>query len=287
MSPDDTLINRRQRRSALITPALRPDRYVNALTCGAAVAIVDLEDSVAVDKKYDARQMAAEFFSLQVETETVRGIRINALTTEHGLRDLLTIADWPSKPISILVPKADSPRDFDIVAEILDRDDYKPLLYALIETPRAVADVQTIAAHNRVAGLSFGAADYAMMIRATRESMPLLSARQAIVNAAHRHGKMAVDSPFFELEDTDSLIRETASAKSWGFHAKGAVHPSQIEVIDSWFAPTPEEIRVAYEILESGALDSGIANINGRMVGAPIAEDAHKTVQEYERGSNV
>lgn len=287
MPSADAPVTGRPRRSALVTPALRPDRYLSALTCGAAVAIVDLEDSVAEDKKRDARRMAAEFFSMSTDTETLRGIRINALTTEHGLYDLLALTEWSAKPTSILVPKAESPRDFDIVAEVVDQPGYQPLLYALVETPRAIDEVQAIAAHPRVAGLSFGAADYALLIGATRDSMSLISARQAIVNAARRYGKMAVDSPFFELEEVEALVREANEAKSFGFHGKGAVHPSQVEIIDACFSPTAEEIAFAYDVVESSSRNSGIARINGRMVGAPIAQAARNTIEEYEGGRHV
>jgi (S)-citramalyl-CoA lyase len=272
------------RRTWLLTPGLRTDRYVRALCCGADVTMVDIEDSVAVEQKSEAREFTRDFFKMSVDSSTVRGIRINGLTTIEGLLDLIDISRWNDKPQLILLPKAESPRDFDIVSAIIDTDRYTPELYALIETPTAVAQVADIAAHPRVAGLGFGAADYAITLGADGDWEPMSFARSAIVNAAHQHGKVAIDSPFFRLEDEDSLAAEANLARSWGFHGKGAIHPGQIEVIAAAFRSTEDELQFAREVIASADQSDGITTVRGHMIGAPFIAAARNIVNREEVG---
>ena len=50
-------------RSLLFVPGDRPDRMVKALDAGADALILDLEDSVAPDKKSEARKAVADFLA--------------------------------------------------------------------------------------------------------------------------------------------------------------------------------------------------------------------------------
>ncbi|WP_340682640.1 CoA ester lyase [Amycolatopsis coloradensis] len=271
----------RDRRSCLLTPALRTDRYMGALTCGATVALVDLEDSVIPAMKEEGRHAARDFFSMTVDTKTLRGVRINSLTTAYGLQDVVDIATWPCRPQGILLPKADSPRDFDILAEVLDTDTYRPELYALIESARAVEEVSEIAAHPRVAGVAFGAADYAVTIGADVRASSMLTVRQLIANSARRHGKIAIDSPCFALDGDASLLDECATAKAAGFEGKGAIHPHHVKAINEAFAPTEKELEFARAIVDSDAREVAVLELNGRMIGPPFVEAAVRLVERF------
>lgn len=268
------------KRSFLLTPALRPDRYQRALTCGAATSLIDIEDSVAREFKTRARKEAQRFFDIAADGDSTRGIRVNALTTRDGLLDLIEISRWEHKPDAILIPKVEAARDIDIVSAVLDGDGYTPHLYALIETPRAIAAVSAIASHQRLTGLGFGAADYGLRLGGNHEWGPLSYARSALVNAALEHNKIAIDSPFFNLAAPEELRNEADTAKSWGFYGKGAVHPDQIPIIDAAFAPTDDEVRFARAVIAEADRGPGIAAVGGRMVGAPFIAAARTLVNE-------
>ncbi|MFF2073156.1 HpcH/HpaI aldolase/citrate lyase family protein [Kitasatospora sp. NPDC058162] len=207
-----------------MTPATRVDRYASALTLGADVALVDLEDSVAADAKDRARRDARAFFA-QDAGPCVLGIRVNALSTLNGTKDLVAIAAYPRKPDLILLPKTETSRDIALLAAILDTPAYTPILFALIETPRAVDHLPGILAAPRLSGAVFGSADYALELGTHTGWEAMRHARHTIANSCAAAGLIAVDTPYFELDDTVGLSAEAHRAKEIGFHGKGAVHP--------------------------------------------------------------
>lgn len=61
----------------------------------------------------------------------------------------------------LLVPKVESAREVELIATVLDADDEQPRVWALIETPRAIQRLPEILGFRSLAGVVFGAADYA------------------------------------------------------------------------------------------------------------------------------
>ncbi|MFD4370067.1 aldolase/citrate lyase family protein [Streptomyces sp. NPDC058486] len=181
-----------------ITPGHASERFPTAYRCGADVALVDLEDSVPSAAKPSARAAARSFLAASAMTDSTLGVRISSPTTLDGVHDLAALAALPVKPQIVLIPKVESPRDVEIVAGVLDTPDYTPLLYALIETPRAVEALASIVRAGRIAGVLFGTADYATATGSAMGWDAMLHARSALVTSAAAAGIPAIDSPFFD-----------------------------------------------------------------------------------------
>lgn len=267
----------------MLTPATAPQRLAKAVAAGPDVSMADLEDSVASADKQLARDGAARFFAQPHDVPT--GVRINAPGTPDGALDLLALRDWAHRPRFVLVPKVESARDIETVAGILDTDDYAPQIYALIETPRAIEDIAAIVRAHRLAGVAFGAADYAAQTGCRQTWEALLYARSALVNSAMARGIPALDSPFFDLHDLDGLARECERAKSLGYCGKGAVHPRQVPVIDAAFRPTPAETAQAHAVLAAARTSRGaITSVEGAMVGRPFFLAAQAVAEQSQTG---
>jgi (S)-citramalyl-CoA lyase len=58
-------------------------------------------------------------------------------------------------------------------------------------------------------------------------------------------GITPIDAPFFDLRDQARLKQEVAAAMAFGFAAKAAIHPTQIEAIEAALAPSAEAVAVA------------------------------------------
>ncbi|MFG2645938.1 HpcH/HpaI aldolase/citrate lyase family protein [Streptomyces sp. NPDC048370] len=258
-----------------ITPGHGPGRFPTAHQCGADVALVDLEDSVPAAAKPTARAAARSFFTASAATDCALGVRISSPTTLDGVHDLAAISAFAVKPPIILVPKVESPRDFEIVAGALDTPEYSPLLYALIETPRAVEALPDIVRADRIAGVLFGTADYATATGSTMEWEPMLHARSAVVTSAAAAGIPAIDSPFFDLDDLDGLRREAENVKALGFAGKSCVHPGQLPTVAEVFSPSPEEIDAARAIVDAAeTADGRIVRVGHQMIGPPMVAAA-------------
>jgi citrate lyase beta subunit len=274
---------RLDRKSIICTPATSTTWYRVARSCGADVGLVDLEDSVAPERKEAARSAAAEYFNPAGDVACDLALRINSPIGLDGVRDLLAVAAYVHRPAIVLIPKVESARDIEIVAGVLDSDRYAPELYAVVETPRGVAQLTAIAQAPRLGGLVFGAGDYALETGAALRWGPLQFARSAIANAAGAAGLPAVDSPSFDVRDVEGLWREARLAKALGFCGKVAVHPRQVPVVNAVFSPSTEEIAHARGIVAAGK-DTGmdVAAVDGQMVGTPFFSAARALLDQVD-----
>jgi citrate lyase beta subunit len=267
----------------IITPGLRTDRFAGAQGSGAAVAIVDIEDSVALPDKQTARTAAEAFFALP-EPPCTLGIRMNRLTALDGIKDLAALAAYTRRPDLIVVPKVESGRDIEVVAAAVDTEGYTPDIWALIESPRAFADLSAIMRASRLGGVIFGSADYAATIGCGLDWESLRYARSALVNAATAAGLPAIDAPTWKLDDAEALRRDAEQAKDLGFRGKGCVHPRHVPVINEVFAPTPKEIAQARAIVAAADASGGtVTTVDGQMRGTPFFTAARALVDEADR----
>jgi (S)-citramalyl-CoA lyase len=146
-----------------------------------------------------------------------------------------------------------------------------PGIVPLIETVRGLNGAQEIASAPGVVAMMFGGGDFAAELGVQLAWEPLLAARGALVLACAGAGIPAIDVPFVGLEDVEGLLAETRAAKALGFSAKAAIHPAQVEPINSVLRPTPEEIAEAEEAARVFAAAGGAAvRFRGRMLEAPI-----------------
>ena len=68
-------------------------------------------------------------------------------------------------------------------------------------------------------------------------------ARVRMITACRANGIDAIDGPFGNFKDPDGYRREATWAATLGAVGKWAIHPSQIEIANDVFAPTPHEIE--------------------------------------------
>ncbi len=262
----------------LITPAsASPERLDSMRTAAADVAVLDLEDSVPHDRKDAARAAAIDYLTKEPGGTTVLGLRLNAPSTVPGMKDVVAVTESSLRPAVLVVPKVESAWDVELVATVLGSDEeQQPRVWALIETPRAIQCLPGILGSRFLAGVVFGAADYAAAAGCSRSSSALWYPRSALACAAAAAGVPAIDSPFFDLEDPDGLRREAEEAKDLGFVGKGAVHPTQLPLIRQAFLPSAQELAAAQAVVTAAdAVHGGITTVNGQMVGPPMLAAAH------------
>lgn len=262
-------------RSWLFTPATRPERFAHAAASGVDIAIIDLEDSVSPADKVAARHTAVTFIKSHRPAELPLALRINGLDTPAGIEDLCALFDQGAQPDYLILPKTESASHLQILDRLLTSTGSQALLIGLIESLRGLSAVETIAtATTRLTGLMFGAADMAADIGAVTTWEALAHARSRIINACSASGIVAIDAPFFDIHDQEGLEAEVLKATVFGFTAKAAIHPAQIDVINTLFTPTEAEIRWARSILAENA--KGVGTLNGMMIDEAVARQARR-----------
>ncbi|WP_120499535.1 CoA ester lyase [Roseovarius sp. EL26] len=254
-------------RSVLYIPGSKERALDKARSLPADAIIFDLEDAVAPDAKASARATLAEALKTGGYGKRGKIVRINALTTEWGWQDVRALKDAGAD--AILLPKVNSVSDVDVLADLVGPN--MPI-WTMMETPVSVFNAREIASHRQVEGLVTGTNDLTkdLAARSRADRLPLMLALQSIVMAARAARIVAVDGVYNRFRDGDGLKAECEQGRDLGFDGKTLIHPAQIEITNTAFAPTNSEIELAerqiaaYE--ESQASGQGIAVVDGQIV---------------------
>ncbi|MGL5742155.1 MAG: HpcH/HpaI aldolase/citrate lyase family protein [Legionella sp.] len=269
-------------QALLFTPGNKPERFAKALSSGANGLILELEDAVPPNEKDQARDNVIQFLTTK-HPELLTIIRINHITTDAGLPDLLALKEANIHCDAILYPKTESAEELNIIANILNLKARNIQLLGLIETAKGLHHLNSIVLNSPVNGLVFGAADFAADVGCQLSWEALLYARYQIIQAAALTHIPAIDSPFFDFANGEQLIAETIKVKELGFKGKLAIHPKQIAPIKQNFAPTQEQVETAKKIIEIFEHAEGKAcQYNGQMVDVPVYKHAQQIVQLAE-----
>lgn len=270
--------------SLLFVPGSRPDRFAKAKAAGAGLTVIDLEDAVPADEKDSARKSALD----HIRSEPAMGwaIRINAVTTADGIRDLAALTTSETMPPYLLVPMVEAATEVEIVASALA--DACPALIPLIETPKGLRHAHEIAGAAKVAAMMFGGGDFSAELGVELAWEPLLAARQQFVLACSEHALPAIDVPYIHLDDEAGLAEECSRAEEIGFDAKAAIHPRQIVAIEAAFEPGEETVNAAKEALQAYE-EAGERAIRykGRMLEAPLVKKYRAVIARKEGKQNA
>jgi len=258
----------------------------------ADVIMLDLEDSVPVEEKTNARtQVIDSLLAFDWSRKTVT-VRINALDTPFAYRDLLEVAEQAGHIIdAIVIPKVNHPGDIYFADRLLNgielsRNTSSPIgIEASIETAEGLSRATDIVmASRRVRTLVFGIADYSASIGARLVSISGHGEKEEELYPGHRwhfpisnmvmhakaHGVMAIDAPYGNFKDADGLRRSAIMACALGCDGKWAIHPSQIDTLNEVFTPSADEIALAAKVIEANvqakAEGKGAIAVEGRMV---------------------
>jgi citrate lyase subunit beta / citryl-CoA lyase len=279
------------RRSLLYVPGNMPSMLQNIPIFAADAVIIDLEDAVPIGEKDAARRLVRRFLENYRDRRQEVLVRINALDTAWGLDDLREVL--PAMPDGIRLPKADTPEIVERLDTFLTEHEEslgveigRFRVLPSIESALGVINCIDIAAtSSRILGLAFGAEDYtaSMEIERTKSGEELFNARSRVVWAAKAAGVQAIDSIFSDVKDMPAFRREVELVKGLGYTGKSLINPRQIEVVHEVFAPKPEEIEYARQVIEAiqraRQMGTGVISLGGKMVDAPVVKRAFRVIR--------
>jgi citrate lyase subunit beta/citryl-CoA lyase len=281
-------------RSLLFVPGDSERKFARASECGADALILDLEDSVAPQRKAAARALAASF----IDDKAARGfslfVRVNALDTGLMLDDLAAVV----KPGlgALVIPKANGSADLEPIAARLDALEkgagMSPgsikLATVATETPRAMFALGSYAPpHPRLIALTWGAEDLSAALGATDNkepdgswTFPYQLARAQCLFAAAAAEVAAIDTVFTDFRDLSGLEQDCRRSRRDGFAGRLAIHPDQVAIINRAYAPSEAEIEHARKIVAAFEADpdAGTLGVDGKMVDIPHLKAARKTL---------
>jgi len=279
----------RPRRSVLYMPGSNARAIEKARTLPVDGIILDLEDAVAPSAKEAARDQVCEAVKAGGFGRREVFVRVNALGTPWVVDDFAAAAR--AGPDAILVPKVSEVEQLDQLGEWLFdiRSDLKVRIWAMIETPRAVLNIEMLAAEaqepeTHLAGFVIGTNDLAKETgaRIVPGRAPMLPWFANCVAAARAYGVAILDGVYNDIGDAAGFAAECAQGRDFGFDGKTLIHPSQIDPCNTAFSPSADEIADARRIIaafdrpENAA--KGVIDLDGRMVERMHADIARRTV---------
>lgn len=255
---------------------------------GADALMFELEDGVAESAKATAREQVVAALKGGGYGKRQLVVRVNVPASQWYRDDLVALAS--ASPDAIVIPKVNGPEDVLQVSSDLSAVGM-PIsvrLWAMIETPRAILDVEKIAgalaSAPRLETLMLGPNDIAKStrVRLIKGRPGLLAWLSAAVLAARVHGLDIIDGIYNDFNDEAGFRDEAEQGRDLGMDGKMLIHPAQIGPANEIFAPSPAEVDFARKILAAFDLpenqDRGVVQIEGRMVERLHLDDARRTL---------
>lgn len=273
----------RPRRSRLYAPGNRPRFIEKAAASGADGIILDLEDSVAPDRKHEARILVAHALGNVDFGESEIMVRINQ--GYEATDDLSWIVPQPVQ--HILIPKVESEDEVSAIRDMVEKvmelcgREAFPWLMPIIESPRGILNALSIAdSVPEMAALTLGLQDLTaeMGVMPTPEATESFTARSLVVMAARAAGLQPIDTVYADVKNLEGLTKSIHEAKTLGFVGKGCIHPSQVKPVEDGFMPSEEQIEKARKIVaamkEAEEQGLGAIALGSKMIDPPVAKQA-------------
>jgi len=262
-------------RSYLFIPGNTPSMLQHSDVFESDAVIIDLEDSVSLQKKHEARRLVFEYLTKYDSLDLEIYLRINDPNTpffdaDIGLLDGLSIDGY-------VLPKATKES-----VMLLSSKTSKPII-AIIESAYSVVTLEEIAKIASVKGLLLGAEDYTtdMSIERTIDGEELIYVRSKIAVYAKAYHKEAIDTPFTAKDDEAALTRDVLRAKALGLHSKSIIHPNHVDTVNRLMAPSEELILWAHRVMKKKAMtNKGAFSLDGKMVDEPIIKKAQRIIEQ-------
>src|ERR1700739_336943 len=292
----------RLHRSELAVPGSNTALFEKAAKSAADIVFLDVEDAVAPDDKAQARKNIVQGLNdIDWGAKTMM-VRINGLDTHYMYRDVVDVREGCPRLDMIRIPKVGVASDvyaLDMLVtqiEAAKKRTKRIGFEVLIETALGMANVEAIAqSSRRLEAMSFGVADYAASTRARttviggvhRDSGvltdkdekgkrqyfwtdPWHAAQTRMMVACRAYGLRPIDGPFGDFGDPDGYVAAANRAAVLGYEGKWAIHPSQIELANRVFTPSPGEVEKARRIVEAMAQAAregkGAVSLDGRLI---------------------
>lgn len=290
---------KKMHRTLLFAPGSRTELLTKAQLGMADAMIFDLEDSVPLNAKDEARKNIQQVLGLGLKKPMY--LRISNPRAGDYVADLGIFHNHSLFNVAgVALPKADDAHDIETVSKALQDIEIKAgvavgslSILPMIETCLGLRNSFDIAkSSKRVSGMALASAEQGDFMvdlggRWTPRSLALTYPRSKLVVDSRAAGvEWIVDGVFMNLKDTQMLREECLIARELGFVGKMAIHPTQVDVMHEVFSPSAEEIEYARGLIaafrEGEARGVGAVKYEGMMVDYANVRLAERTLALVE-----
>jgi citrate lyase subunit beta/citryl-CoA lyase len=286
-------------RTALFAPGIKERVMTKALESRADGVIFDLEDSVPVASKAEARARVAKFIDAAAAAPSPPAIfvRVNAATT--GLLDDDLDAVVRPGLDAVLLSKAETVEDVQRTADGIANNESQQGAGAVeiilqIETALGVYNCfDLIKASPRVAATCFGSArdgdlQTDLGCAWSIEGTELLYARSKVLLDTRAAGSdiLPLDGVFGDIGDEPGLIADSRLSARLGYIGRTVIHPKQIAPVRSAYAVPADEVayyrKVVAEFAAAEKAGTAAIAVDGKLVDYAMAQRARRVLDLAE-----
>ena len=269
-------------RTLLFIPGNNKRFVEKARSLNADIICFDLEDSVPLNEKQNARDIVSEALDKK-EDYGNRNVYVRINSYESGIAILDLDAIVSDEIDGVVVPKVNDEKEVrHLVRRLIELERQKTMskkmgMMASIESARGLVNSYSIAtADLRVNMLVFGVFDflYDMGLDYVQDGIEYSFARAKIPIDARAAGIGAIDAIWQKVDDIEGLVRDAGTAKRLGYQGKCVIHPKQLEPVASVFIPSNNEIEWARKVVQAlqetveNGKGIGAVTVDGKMVDA-------------------
>lgn len=286
-------------RTALFAPGIKEKVMTKALDSGADAVILDLEDSVPVAAKAEARVLVAKAIdgvaAAGARTGPAVYVRTNGAATGLLADDLAAVVRPGLN--AVLIPKAESVAEMRAVAADLDRFEAAAGMKAgsveiilQIESALGVYHCfDLVKASPRISATCVGSArdgdlQTSLGCAWSIDGPELLYSKSKVLLDTRAAGAYPLDGVFADLNDEEGLIRDSMLSARIGYLGRTVIHPKQITPVRKAYA-VPEadviyyrEVVAEFEAVEKTGTTAAIT-VNGRLVDYAMYQRAKRVLE--------
>ena len=241
---------RKPRRSILYVPGSNEKALKKSSTLDVDALIYDLEDSVAPNAKESARDSLIKIINSGVNKDKEQVVRINSLDSDTG-KDDLKILDH-CIPDAILIPKVNSADDVIECEKLVNNEDIK--IWVMMETALSIVNAYEIAKVSKTLKcFVMGTNDLSteLGIEEDLKRTALQTSFEKCMMASKAYKISILDGVFNDIKDSEGFEQECVYSHGLGFDGKTLIHPSQINICNKIFTPTPDQLEKARSIVSA------------------------------------
>lgn len=279
-------------RSLFYVPVTNEKFVDKAHTRGADALVLDLEDSVAIARKEEARGLVAA-----AAEKVARGgadvlVRINR-PWRLAIRDVE--AAVAPRIHSLVLPKVENAQHIRMLSEVVgELEQERGMLpgttrfVVLVETAAAFPRMEEIAQCDpRVVAMSLGSEDFAASCGMVPGEDGLYVPKMHMLVLARAAGIIPLGfiGTVVDYQDLDGLRSAAERARSLGFMAATCIHPAQIPIVNAAYGPTVEEVAYARRVVDAASQaerdGAGAYVVDGKMIDFPVVNRARGILERH------
>ncbi|GAK09883.1 CoA ester lyase [Geomicrobium sp. JCM 19038] len=266
----------------LFVPGSSEKKIAKSFESKADVVIIDLEDSVKIEEKVEARRLISTAVNNIPNHKKRTFLRVNAMNTPWIQEDISLAQQL--KLDGIMIPKVEEASDI-----IWAQNQTELEIIPLIESARGILNLKDIIlASTTTKRIAFGSVDYALDIGAewTAEGEERKIAMNTLVLLSRYYNlEPPVDAVYPDIHDQESLQRDAKFGKQLGFFGKMVIHPKHIDWVNHVYQPSKEQIEWCQLVVQAydDNNQDGAFQLDGKLIDLPIYMKAKRTLAMVNR----